>query len=256
MTLPLPAFARRFFTQVGQYALLLAKAFQAIGEVKMYRENLLKQMVDIGVMALPVVMLASAFGGIVTTVQSAYQLDTTFYTESAIGAIVVPTIMLELAALMTGLVMAARLGARIAAEIGTMRVTEQIDALEAMGINATAYLVLPRVLAAVVMFPVLWIGACAVGVYAGGMAGDVMGLLPIERFIAGARVYFLPFDAFFGMLKTLVFGFIIASVACWKGFYTKAGAAGVGSSTTEAVVASCVAILIADYVIAVVLLGI
>lgn len=245
---------RQMMIGTGRYGLLLYQAFRSIREVHLYRENLLIHMVRIGVDSLPVVVLASAFGGIVTTVQTAYQLATTFYTESAIGAVVVPTVMLELAALMTGLVMAARIGASIAAELGTMRVTEQIDALEAMGINSVAYLVIPRVLASVIMFPALWVAACAMGIVAGGMAGEFLGYLPFERYIAGAREFFLVFDAFYGMLKSLFFGFIITSVSCMKGFYTTAGAAGVGKSTTEAVVLSCTLILFADYLLAELLL--
>lgn len=158
--------------------------------------------------------------------------------------------MLELAALIPDLVLASRIGASMAAEIGTMKVTEQIDALEAMGMNSVAYLVLPRVLAGAAMFPSLYVASVLVAMVSGGLAGEFLGYLPIETFIRGAQTYFLPFDAFYGMTKMFSFGFLITSIACWKGFGTVGGADGVGKSTTSAVVVSCVNILIADYVVA------
>lgn len=218
------------------------------------RNEVFKQAVHLGFNALPVVMLASAFAGIVTTLQAAYQLQNTLLTEDAIGSIVVPTLMLEMCALVPGLVLASRIGASVAAELGTMQVTEQIDALEGMGLNATSYLVLPRIYAGLIMFPAIYVASAVVAILAGGLAGDYMGYLPMEAFIRGARAYFLPFDAFYGMTKSLAFGFIITSVSCWKGFQTKGGAQGVGISTTQAVVVSCVNILIADYLVAEILL--
>ncbi|MBO6575845.1 MAG: ABC transporter permease [Rhodothermales bacterium] len=212
------------------------------------------QAVRVGFEALPVVMLASAFAGIVTTVQTAYQLQNVILSEDTVGAVVVPTLMLEMCALVPGLVMASRVGASIAAELGTMKVTDQIDALEAMGINSLGYLVIPRVLGAVLMFPALYVASTLVAVIAGGAAGSLLDYLPFEAYIRGARTYFLPFDAFYGMTKSLAFGVVITCIACWKGFSTTGGADGVGRSATEAVVTSCVNILIVDYILAELLL--
>ncbi|NQV72322.1 ABC transporter permease, partial [bacterium] len=142
----------------------------------------------------------------------------------------------------------------IAAELGTMKVTEQIDALEAMGLNSISFLVLPRVIAGLFMFPSLYVASALVSILAGGWSADFLGLLPIESFIQGARAYFLPFDAFYGASKALAFGFLITSISCWKGFNARGGAQGVGSATTQAVVVSCVSILIADYILAEILL--
>ena len=240
--------------QIGNYALFISQAFSSIRECGAFRESIFRQMVRIGVESLPVVMLASAFSGVVVTIQTAYQLENVILSSNAVGAVVVPTLMLEMAALIPGLIMASRVGASIAAEIGTMRVTEQIDALEAMGMNSVGYLVLPRILAGAVMFPSIYVAAVFVSVAAGGFAGEFLGYLPFEAFIRGARTYFLPFDAFYGMTKMLAFGFLITSIACWKGFSASGGADGVGRATTSAVVLSCVNILIADYVLAALLL--
>lgn len=239
---------------IGTYVVFLFQAFRSVGDVGMYGKNIIPLMVRIGLNSLPVVMMASVFVGLVTTIQTAYLLDVTFYSESVIGAIVVPSLMLELCALTAGLVLASRVGASIAAELGTMRVTEQIDALEAMGLNATAYLVIPRVVAGFTMFATIYVASCFVAILASAYVGEFLGYLTVERFISGARDYFLPFDPIFGATKTAVFGFLITSIACMKGFHSSGGAEGVGRSTTQAVVTSCVMILIADYVLAVFLL--
>lgn len=240
--------------QLGDYGMFMAKAFSAIGDTWSYRRLAIQQAVRIGFNALPVVMLASAFAGIVTTVQTAYQLQNVILSSDAVGTIVVPTLMLEMCALVPGLVMASRVGASIAAELGTMKVTEQIDALEAMGINSVGYLVLPRVAGTILMFPALFIAATVVAVIAGGVAGEYLNYLTFESYIRGARAYFLPFDAFYGMIKLLAFGLVITTVSCWKGFTASGGADGVGRGTTEAVVTSCVNILIVDYILAELLL--
>jgi phospholipid/cholesterol/gamma-HCH transport system permease protein len=239
---------------VGAYGLLVGRAVQALPELRRYPATLTRQMVNIGVNSLPVVLMAGAFSGIVLTVQTAYMLQNTVLTNNIIGSVVVPSILLELAGLTTGLVMASRVGASIAAELGSMRVSEQIDALEVMGINAVGYLVSPRVLAGFLMFPVLYVAAAGAGIGAGAMAGDVAGFLSFSAFIEGAQQFFVPFDAFFGMAKTAVFGFVITSISAWKGFTTGGGAEGVGGGATKAVVESCVVILFADYVMASLLL--
>jgi len=207
-------------------------------------------MVRIGVDSIPVIILASAFAGVVLTVQTAYQLQNTILSEDTIGSAVVPTLMLEMAALVPALVLASRIGASIAAEIGTMRVTEQIDALESMGMNSVGYLVLPRIIAGTLMFPAIYVVSVIISVFAGGVAGEYLGYLSFEAFIRGGREFFQPFDAYYGMTKMIAFGYLITSIACWKGFTTKGGADGVGRSTTSAVVVSCVNILFADYVLA------
>ena len=242
------------FDSLGRYALLLAYSFAEIGKLRMYRRNLTDQMVSMGIRSLPIVMLAAVFSGAVTTVQTAYQLVSPLIPKTIIGSIVVPSMVLELAAVVTGFILAGRVGARIAAELGTMRVTEQIDALEAMGLNSISYLILPRVLAGIIIFPILYVFACAVGIAGGILVAEVGGFLSAGEFIQGARTFFRPFDAWFGLMKSVTFGFVITSVSCYKGYYTSGGAEGVGTSTTEAAVSSCVYILLADLLLAALLL--
>lgn len=239
---------------LGQYVMLLAKAFTSLGELSLYRRNLFIQMVRIGIESIPIVVLAAGFSGAVTTVQTAYQMTSPLIPRSTIGAIVVPSMIMELGAVITGFILAGRVGARIAAELGTMRVTEQIDALEAMGLNSVGYLIVPRVLAGVLMFPVLYIAATSVGVGAGLAVAEFGGFVPIGEFVQGARNFFQPFGPYFGVIKSLVFGFVITSISCYMGYFTEGGAEGVGHSTTQAAVISCVYLLLSDLLLAVLLL--
>ncbi len=243
-----------FFSAFGRYVMLLTRAARALREPHLYQQNWIDEMVRVGVESIPIVTMAAAFSGAVMTLQAGYQLSTYFVPDIFIGAIVGPSIILELAAVSSGFVLASRVGARIAAELGSMRVSEQIDALEVMGLNAVGYLVVPRVLAGVVMFPMLYVAACVVGLGASIVVGDVTGVVSPAAFWEGARQFHEPFDPYFGLIKAVTFGFIITSVACYQGFTCRAGAEGVGRSTTDAVVLSCIAILAADLLLAVLLL--
>ncbi len=242
------------FYALGQYVILIARAFGSLDEVRVYGKNWMEQMVRIGIESIPITALAAAFSGAVLTVQTAYQLASPFIPKTIIGSIVAPSMLLELGAVITGFILAGRVGARIAAELGTMRVSEQIDALEAMGINSISFLIVPRVLAGLVMFPVLYIAASLIGIGGGVLVGELGGFISAGEFMEGARQFFKPFDPYFGLIKALTFGYIITSVACFKGYYTTGGAEGVGESTTEAAVLSCVFILLADLLLAILLL--
>ena len=242
------------FYALGQYVILIARAFSSLDEIRVYGKNWMDQMVRIGIESIPITALAAAFSGAVLTVQTAYQLASPFIPKTIIGSIVAPSMLLELGAVITGFILAGRVGARIAAELGTMRVSEQIDALEAMGINSISFLIVPRVLAGLVMFPVLYIAASLIGIGGGVLVGELGGFISAGEFMEGARQFFKPFDPYFGLIKALTFGYIITSVACFKGYYTTGGAEGVGESTTEAAVLSCVFILLADLLLAIVLL--
>lgn len=239
---------------LGRFGLLMGAAFGSLGEARLLYRNLLRQMVEVGVASLPIVGLAIAFSGGVTTVQAVYQLENPLLPPSIIGSFVVPALVLELGALVTAFILTARVGARIAAELGTMRVTEQIDALEVMGLNAASYLVAPRVLAGTLMFPVIYLLVTTLGVLTSALVAEATGELTVALFFEGARAFFRPYDVFFGVVKSFVFGFLITSIACYKGYTTRGGAEGVGRSTTEAAVLSCLFILLADFVLAVLLL--
>ncbi|MBK97512.1 MAG: ABC transporter permease [Balneola sp.] len=240
--------------QLGQYATLLYHALRSILEFSIYRKNLFQEFVKIGYESIPIIMLTGVFTGAVLTLQTAYQLDTDFYPASIVGSIVGQSIIIELAAVIGALVLAGKVGARISTEIGTMRVSEQIDALESMGFNSVTFLVIPRVLSGIFMFPVLYVIAAVTGILGGLLAGSLDGILPAAEFMQGAREFFFPEDVVFGVVKSFVFGFVITSISSFKGYYASGGAEGVGNATTQATVLSCIYVLLSDFVLAALLL--
>lgn len=242
------------FQELGKYSSLLYQGLRSSTEFGTYRKSFFHEMVKIGYDSVPIIMLTGFFTGSVMTIQSAYQLDSAFIPLSTIGAIVSESVLIELAAVISSLVLAGKVGARIATELGTMRVSEQIDALESMGLNSISFLVVPRVLAGILMFPVLYIVASIFGVGGGLLAGTFTGAVPASDFLLGARMYFSPWTLVFGFVKMFVFGFIITSISCYKGYYAKGGAEGVGKSTTNATVVSCMVVLLADFMLAALLL--
>ncbi len=244
----------RSLTELGKYSNLLYQALRSSTEFSTYRKNLFQELVKVGYDSVPIIILTGIFTGSVMTLQSAYQLESAFIPLSTIGAIVSESILIELAAVISSLVLAGKVGARVATELGTMRVTEQIDALESMGFNSVSFLVVPRVLAGIFMFPVLYIVASVCGLGGGLAAGFFSGTVPPADFLQGARMYFYPWNVVFGFVKMFVFGFIITSVSCYKGYYASGGAEGVGKSTTNATVLSCIFVLLADFILAALLL--
>jgi phospholipid/cholesterol/gamma-HCH transport system permease protein len=221
---------------------------------KIYWRELARQMVEIGVGSLAIVIIISVFIGAVITVQTAYQLTTPLIPRSTIGSIVTNSSILEMAPTVTCLILAGKIGSNIASEIGTMRISEQIDALEIMGVNASAYLILPKIVASVVMIPILVIISGFLCVLSGIWVGQLTGVVTREEFIQGSIEYFIPFTVTFSLIKAFTFGFIISSVSAYYGFYTVGGALEVGKTATKAVVVCCVIILLADYLLAQLLL--
>ena len=210
-------------------------------------------MARLGVDSLPIALFIAGFTGIVMSLQASYTL-TGAVPLYFVGVLVGKTMILELGPVLTGLALAGRVGANIAAEIGTMRVTEQIDALETLGYDPLAYLVVPRVIAGLVMFPVVVAFADAIGVAAGWITALNLLDMSTPEFVRGLRLFFEPFDVQFSLIKAASFGLAVTSIGCFYGFHTSGGAAAVGRSTTQAVVVSSMLILVLDAFWAVVLL--
>ena len=235
----------RSVTSIGRAGYLGADAVRALRKVDLWGPHLLPQMVRIGVESVPIALFISSFTGVVLALQASYtftgQVPLYF-----VGALVGKTMILELGPVLTGLSLSGRVGANIAAEIGTMRVTEQIDALETLAYDPVAYLVTPRVLAGAIMFPMVVILSISVGIAAGW--GTSMALLDLSsaEFIKGLRLFFEPWDVQFAAIKSITFGMTVTSVGCSFGFHTRGGAEGVGQSTTRAVVISSMIILVLD----------
>jgi phospholipid/cholesterol/gamma-HCH transport system permease protein len=211
------------------------------------------QMRRLGVQSLPIGLFIAVFTGIVLALLSSYSFSGAVPLYF-VGTLVGKTIMMELAPVLTGLALAGRVGANIAAEVGTMRVTEQVDALETLAYDPLAYLVVPRVLAATLMFPVVVALAMATGVVSGWITAGSLLHLSTNEFVKGLRLFYEFKDIWFGLVKSMSFGFAIALIGCFKGLRTMGGAEGVGRSTTEAVVLGASLILVLDAFWAVVLL--
>lgn len=232
----------------------MASMFRSIFTWHKYLNLTIDHMYQIGVLSIPIVILTSLFSGMVTSVQAAYQFESGFVPNWFVGSVVGESVLMELAPMMTALVMTGRVGATIAAEIGTMRVSEQIDALESLSFDPVSFLIMPRILASAIMFPMLVIIADCFGILGGLVAAMNAMDVSFMEFIRGLRNWFRPWDAWFGLIKGLFFGLAITSIACYQGYYTTGGATGVGKSTTATVVVSCIAIVFLDYVLAALLL--
>jgi len=244
----------QLFLEIGRYSRLLYEAIRSATEYRTYSKNMLSEMVKTGVDSLGIVSLAGFFTGAVLTIQTSYQFTSAIIPKSTIGAITSQSMIIELAAVISGLVLAGRVGARIATELGTMRVSEQIDALESMGFNSVTYLVIPRVVAGILMFPIIYVAAAVSGIIGGVLAGILTGSVTMYEFMEGARLYFFPWDVAFGVIKSFVFGFVITSISCYRGYFASGGAEGVGRATTRATVESCIYVLLSSFLLAAILL--
>ncbi len=240
----------KFFFELGRYLLFIRSMFFKPERFSVFVQRTLHEMNNIGVGSLPIVAIISIFVGAVTTVQTAYQLISPLIPKSVIGTIVSDSSLLELAPTITCLVLAGKVGANIASEVGNMRVTEQIDALEVMGINSSGFLGLPKIIAGLIMIPCLIIFANFLLVSGGIIASDLTGIMPPSEFIKGARETFKLFTLVVSMVKSVVFAFIITSISTYEGYYTQGGALEVGEAGTRAVTRSCIFILFFDFVIA------
>ena len=243
-----------YLFHLGRYAIMLRRIVAKPEKVSVYWREFVRNLDWMGLGSLLLVLTISIFVGAVTTVQSAYQLVSALIPVSVIGSIVSDSTLLELAPTITSLVLAGRIGSRIASELATMRVTEQIDALEVMGIHVEAFLIGPRLLASLIVIPTLIVLAAVVGIVAGMLIGHFTGVVPIHDFLQGAQETFRPFNVVICLTKAVVFAFIIGSVSSYVGFYTEGGALDVGRASTTAVVASSLILLVFDYLIAEVLL--
>jgi phospholipid/cholesterol/gamma-HCH transport system permease protein len=203
----------------------------------------------IGVGSLWLVVVVSVFTGAVSAVQAAYQFSTVVPLKY-IGSVIMRSVIIELGPVLTALIIGGRVGASIAAELGTMKVTEQLDALRAMAINPVRFLVVPRVIGAIIMLPVLTVFANAIAIFGGYVVSVTSIGVSTHTYITGLKDFFYLKDLLSGLLKAVFFGGIIGTMGCYYGFATEGGAEGVGLATTRAVVASCVLILISDYVLA------
>lgn len=242
------------FTHIGRYLLMLRQMISRPENWRLYWKELMHQCNEIGVRSIGIVVIISIFLGAVTTVQTAYQLVSPLIAKTVIAVIVRDNIILELAPTLTCVVLAGVVGSRIASELGNMRISEQIDALKIMGINTKAYLILPKIIAALIVVPLLVILAAVLGIWGGKIAGELSGILPPQIYNQGLLEDFIPYNVVFAMSKAYTYAFIISSVPAYYGYHVEGGALEIGRASTKSVIVSCILILFADYALAAILL--
>jgi len=238
-----------FFTSFGKYLLLLKAVFKKPEKASIYWKEIMHEMNSIGVGSLGLVGIISTFIGAVMTMQIAFQLVSDLIPNSIIGQINRDSSILELSPTISALVLAGKVGSSISSQIGSMRVTEQIDALEIMGINAPGYLILPKIIAGITMVPLLVILSIFLALSGGLIGGALSGAVTPADYILGITGDFNGYTVSVALVKAFVFGFIITSIAAYHGFFVSGGALEVGQASTRSVVVSCISILAADYVI-------
>lgn len=243
-----------FFSHFGKYIIMLKEMFSKPENPKLYWKEFMHQCSEIGLSSLGIVSIISVFMGAVSALQTSYQLVNPLISKIIIAQIVRDTVILEFAPTLVCIVLAGVVGSKIASELGNMRVSEQIDALEIMGINTKTYLIMPKIFAAIVTIPMLVILSMVLGILGGRLTVVGAGIIPAETYDQGLITLFVPYNVFFAMMKAYTFAFIISSVPAYFGYYVNGGSLEIGRSSTRSVVVSCIVILIADYVLAAILL--
>lgn len=242
------------FATFGGYLLLIKGMFTRPENFKMYWKELMHQCVEIGIGSLGIVSIISIFMGAVSAAQTAYQLTNPLISKTILSQVVRDTVILEFAPTLVCIVLAGVVGSKIAGELGNMRVSEQIDALEIMGINTKSYLVAPKILGALLTIPILVIIAMFLGIYGGRLASVLTNIVSSDTYDRGLVENFSQKNVWFALSKAYTFAFIISSIPAFYGYNVKGGALEIGRASTTAVVMSCILILFADYVLAALIL--
>ncbi len=244
----------QLFYHIGKYLDLLVQILKRPQNAKIYRQKIILEMDNLGLESLGIVAIISVFMGAVVTIQTAFNTDHPLLPTYAVGFATRQSIILEFSPTIISLILAGKVGSRIASEIGTMRVTEQIDALEVMGINSPGYLILPKIIASMIVNPMLVVISIFLGVFGGWMASALTGVIPLSHYMYGILFEFSQYDIFYALFKTVVFAFLIASISGYFGFNTRGGALEVGHSSTKAVVFSSIYIIIFNLILTQILL--
>ena len=244
-----------FLEQLGRYFLLLRKVFSKSEKPSVYYKQTIHEMVFLGLNSVGIITVISFFMGAVITLQTAYNTENPIYPTYLIGLGCRDSILLEFSSTITGLILAGKVGSSIASEIGTMRVTEQIDALEIMGVNSASYLILPKIIATLVFNPFLTLISISVGIAGGWLAGTSAGVVTSEDFVYGIQYSFIPYYVTYAIIKTLVFAFIITTVSAFHGYKVEGGSLEVGQASTKAVVHSSILILLFNVILTQLLLS-
>ncbi len=243
------------FYHIGKYFLLLFRVFAKPEKFKIYYRETIKEIEKLGLNSIWIVAVISVFMGAVITIQTAYNTDNPMYPKYLIGLTARDTLLLEFSSTIIALILAGKIGSNIASEIGTMRVTEQIDALEIMGVNSASYLILPRIIASVIFTPFLTLMSMIIGIFGGWIAGISTGVMTTQDYVYGIQYAFIPYYIVYALIKIVVFAFLITTISAYHGYYTSGGSLEVGKSSTKAVVHSSIFILLFNVILTQLLLS-
>jgi len=245
----------RFFFHIGRYFVMLQRVFTNPGKWSVYKNEFFYEIDSLGITSLPIVAIISLFMGAVITIQAAFGFTSAWVPLYAVGYTTRDSMILEFSPTIISLILAGKVGSNIASGIGTMRITEQIDALEIMGVNSRSYLILPKIAACVLINPFLVIISMFLGITGGWLLGTFSGIVTTYQYVYGVQYQFNSFNITYALTKTVVFAFIIASVSAYHGYYTEGGALEVGKSSTRAVVYCSILILIFNFILTQLLLS-
>lgn len=237
------------FNVIGRYVVLMGKVFSRPEHVSVYRRRVLDEMESLGLNSIGIVSLVSVFMGAVLMLQMCINFESPFIPRELMGYATREVMILEFSSTVVALILAGRVGSSIASEIGTMRITEQIDALEIMGVNSASYLILPKIIATMIFFPLLAVLSIIVGLIGGYVITLVTGIVIIDTYIEGLQMDFKIFSVVYALIKMIVYAFIITSISGFYGYYARGNSLEVGRASTKAVVVSSVVILMMDLVI-------
>jgi len=245
----------RVFNLIGSYILFLGKVFAKPEKKMIYYKLTVKEIDKLGINSIGIVAIISFFMGAVITMQTAYNTENPFLPSYLIGLAARDSILLEFSSTIVGLILAGKVGSNIASEIGTMRVTQQIDALEVMGVNSASYLILPKIIATILFNPFLTMLSIVVGIIGGWSVGVFTGVVTTQEYINGIQYAFIPFYITYALIKTVVFAFLITSISAFHGYYVEGGSLEVGRASTKAVVISSIQILLFNLILTQLLLS-
>lgn len=239
----------KFFDTVGRYCILMGKVFSRPEKWTIYRHRIMFEMEALGYNSIGIAAIISIFMGAVVTLQMAINLEDPFIPRSLIGYATRETMILEFSSTVVALILAGKVGSNIASEVGTMRITEQIDALEIMGVNSASYLILPKIVATVLFFPLLTILSMLIGVFGGWMVAGFTGIMKPDDYIEGLLYCFRPLSIIYSLIKASVFAYLITSISGFYGYYAQGNSLEVGRASTKAVVVSSIAILVFNLIL-------
>ncbi|MDP4275510.1 MAG: ABC transporter permease [Bacteroidota bacterium] len=243
------------FFKLGQYYLLMAKVFSKPEKKMLFFKQTIKEIEKIGLNSISIVLIISVFIGGVITLQMAYNIENPLFPSYTISLSTRDTILLEFSSTIIALILAGKVGSSISSEIGTMRITEQIDALEIMGVNSASFLILPKITAAVIFNPFLTLLSMIVGIFGGWAVGVAAGVTTSASYVMGLQYAFIPYYITYALIKTAVFAFIITSISAYCGYYAEGSSLEVGKSSTKGVVYSSVCILMFNLILTKLLLS-